>query len=78
MTQISIPAGSIKVTEKPNIREYRLMYVFGAWITREKIYAETDNEAVFDADAAFRDSGLESWRYGVALFRGNKLIKTYK
>ena len=65
-------------THTPKTHEYRLMYQFGAWITKERIYAENDAEAIFDADDAFRKSHLQDWQHGVALFKGNKRIKIYK
>ena len=60
-----------------NTKEYRLMYCFGTWVTKEVIIAESDQEAVFDADASFSDSNLSGWKYGVALFCGNRKIKEY-
>lgn len=60
-----------------NTREYRLMYNFGAWITKEIIAAESDAEAIFDADMTFANSNLENWKYGVALFCGNREVKRY-
>lgn len=64
-------------TTVPNTREYRLMYLFGAWVTKEVIIAESDAEAVFDADMAFANSNLDNWKYGVALFYGNRKVKKY-
>jgi hypothetical protein len=64
-------------TTLPNTREYRLMYLFGAWVTKEVIIAESDAEAVFDADMAFANSSLDNWKYGVALFCGNRKVKQY-
>lgn len=61
----------------PNVKEYRLMYMFGAWITKEVIAAECDAEAVYDADATFATSRLGEWKYGVALFCGNRMVKKY-
>lgn len=61
----------------PRLSEYRLMYLFGAWITHEVICAESDAEAIFDADASFTQSRLQNWKHGVALFKGNKRVKTY-
>ena len=60
-----------------NTKEYRLMYLFGAWVTKEVIIAESDAEAVFDADMTFASSNLPNWRYGVALFCGNRKVKEY-
>ena len=61
----------------PTFKTYKLMYFFGAWITKEVIAAENDAEAVFDADQTFADSNLSGWKYGVALFCGNRKIKEY-
>ena len=54
------------------------MYLFGAWVTKEVIIAETDNEAIFDADEAFANSNLANWKYSVALFCGNRKVKQYR
>ena len=59
-------------------REYRLMYFFGAWVSKCTIIAENDKEAVFDADQIFKDSHLQGWEHGVALFCGNRMVKEYK
>ena len=60
------------------IKEYKLMYLWGAWVTHAKIYAETDEEAIHDADIEFAKSGLPGWPYGVALFCEKRKVKTYK
>lgn len=59
-------------------REYRLMYMFGAWVTKSVIYAENDAEAIFDADMDFSYSRLGEWKHGVALFCGNRMVKSYR
>lgn len=65
-------------TQVPEVQEYRLMYLFGAWVTDDTIFAETDEEAIFDADAAFSEKkNLHHWRYGVALWQGNRMVKEY-
>jgi hypothetical protein len=56
-------------------KEYRLMYLWGAWVTKEVIFAENDAEAIFDADAAFASCRLES--FNVVLFCGNRAVKIY-
>ena len=61
----------------PTFKTYKLMYFFGAWITKEVIAAENDAEAVYDADATFAESGLSAWGKGVALFCGNRKVKQY-
>lgn len=59
----------------PAVKEYRLMYFYGVWATSRKFYAETDAEAIFDADADFPED-LHKWT-GVALWQGNRCVKTY-
>lgn len=62
----------------PEVQQYRLMYLFGAWVTKETIHAETDEEAIFDADAAFKEAKtLHNWN-GVALVQGNRFVKMYR
>lgn len=61
----------------PTFKTYKLMYFFGAWITKEVIAAENDAEAVFDADATFAESRLSEWKHGVVLFCGNRKVKQY-
>jgi hypothetical protein len=57
------------------VMEYRLMYMFGAWVTAERIFAESDAEAIFDADAVMATGRLRNLR--VALFCGNRKVKAY-
>lgn len=68
---------SVKMSEKIQTKEYKLMYMFGAWVTREIIIAECDSEAIYDATAFFNDSKLQDWKHGVALFRGNRLVHRF-
>lgn len=68
---------TIYTNATPATREYRLMYLWGAWITKEIICAESDAEAVFDADTTFAASRLQGWKHGVALFCGNRKVKQY-
>lgn len=60
------------------IREYRLKYLWGAWVTHAPIYAESDAEAIHDADEEYEKSALPLWPYDVALFLGRRRVKTYK
>lgn len=60
--------------KQPRTKEYRLMYFFSAWVTSECIYAENDEEAIFDADNTPKIAA-DTLQY--ALFCGNKLIKKY-
>ena len=60
------------------VKEYRLMYLFGAWITKVKIYAESDEEAIYDSDEIFnRNKTIQSWKMGVALVQENRFVKRY-
>lgn len=65
-------------SQNPEVQEYRLMYLFGAWITKERIYAETDEEAIHDADEVYKEAkSLHEWRYRVALMQGDRVVKEY-
>lgn len=68
---------NIQVSNEIQVKEYKLMYMFGAWICKCRICAECDAEAVFDADEAFMCSNLHDWKNGVALFCGNRMVKRY-
>lgn len=49
----------------PQIKEYRLMYLWGAWITEERFYAESDEEAIHDSDEVFNgNESLKNWKMG--------------
>lgn len=68
----------VEVSELPNVKEYRLMYMFGAWVCDRCIYAETDAEAVHDADEAYQEAeNLHTW-HGVALVQGDRFVKMYR
>lgn len=49
-------------------------YYMGAWWTECKLYAETDNEAIFDADEEYAKN---SKPYPVALCENNRFVKRY-
>lgn len=66
------------VVTAPTIREYKLMYRFGAWVTKSSIYAESDAEALHDAREIFDESALGRWSYEVALWRGTRKVATLK
>lgn len=66
--------GKIKVSI-PRTKEYRLMYLFGAWITSKRFFAENDEEAIFDADGE-KKKALGKFEY--ALFCGTRKVKSYK
>lgn len=55
--------------------EYKLMYMFGAWVTAEIIIAECDKEAIYYASE--HANKLAGWKYGVALFRGKRLVHRF-
>lgn len=60
-----------------HIYEYRVMsYYMGAWWTKFKIYAETDKEAIFDADNYVSEKGTQGYR--TALCFGNRFVKRYQ
>lgn len=55
--------------------KYKLMYMFGAWVTADVFAAESDEEAILDATE--HASKLASWKHGVALFCGNRLVHRF-
>lgn len=65
---------NVKVRECIDIKEYKLMYLFGTWITSERIYAESDEEAIYDADECKK---IASDKLQYALWCGNRLVKRY-
>lgn len=76
---LTIITGTLLLLEKANTtKEYRVMYFFGTWVTKETFAAESDKEAIFDADMIINDSNLKDWQHGVALFCGSRKVKTYK
>ena len=75
-TVLTVFVMAININSNPNIREYRVMYLFGAWVTKEIIFAESDDEAKFDA--AESAESLKNWPYAVALFCGNRKVVSYK
>ena len=68
---------NVAINTNLTTNEYRLMYLWGAWVTQAVIVAENDAEAIYDANEAFANSRLANWRYGVALFCGNRKVKEY-
>ncbi len=69
---------AVEVSELPKVKEYRLMYMFGAWVCDRCIYAETDVEAVHDADEAYQEAENLHTRHGVALVQGDRFVKMYR
>lgn len=59
------------------MREYRLMYLFGVWITSSKIYAETDKEAIFDADCEMANIKPSGLYYALWDIKAKKIVKSY-
>lgn len=62
----------------PDTREYRLMYFVGCWITKSKLYAESDAEAIFDARKEVKqDSTATANIMPFALWCGRRLVKQF-
>lgn len=62
----------------PELKKYRLMYLFGAWVCYRSIYAETDAEAIHDAMDMYIASILPRWSHRVALWEGSRLVHDIK
>ena len=62
----------------PDVKEYKLMYLFGAWVGHSRVYAETDAEAIHDATDDYITSTLPRWAYRVALWEGSRLVHVFK
>lgn len=62
----------------PEVKEYKLMYLFGAWVCHSRVYAETDAEAIHDATDNYISSTLPRWAYRVALWEGSRLVHVFK
>ena len=62
----------------PEVQEYKLMYLFGAWVCHSRVYAETDAEAIHDATDNYISSTLPRWAYRVALWEGSRLVHVFK
>lgn len=69
---------AVEVSECPDVKEYRLMYLFGAWVGHSRVYAETDAEAIEDATGDYLTSTLPRWPYRVALWDGSRLVHEFK
>ena len=67
-------AGKQVTMSNVQTREYKLMYYFGVWVTSERIYAESDNEAIYDADRAEKKA---SDKLVYALWCGKRMVKKY-
>ena len=62
----------------PDVKEYKLMYLFGGWVCHSRVYAETDAEAIQDATDDYITSRLPRWAYRVALWEGSRLVHVFK
>ena len=52
------------------------MYYFGVWMTHEVLAAESDAEAIFDADMSVANAPAKD-KLTYALWQGNRKVKTY-
>jgi hypothetical protein len=52
------------------------MYYFGVWMTHEVFAAESDAEAIFDADMSVANAPAKD-KLTYALWQGNRKVKTY-
>ena len=59
-----------------NLKTYKVMYYFGTWMTHEVITAESDAEAIFDADMSVATAPAKD-KLTYALWQGNRKVKTY-
>lgn len=53
---------------------YTIQYQFGGWHKANTLFAESDEEAIFDCDRT-RKKAIKKLTYG--LFKGSELIKVY-
>ena len=58
------------------LKTYKVMYYFGAWISKETFAAESDAEAIFDADMIVANAPAKD-KLIYALWQGNRRVKTY-
>lgn len=59
-----------------NLKTYKVMYFFGTWMTHEVLAAESDAEAIFDADMSVATAPAKD-KLTYALWQGNRKIKVY-
>lgn len=64
------------MTQTNTYKTYRVMCYFGAWISKETFSAESDAEAIFDADMIVANAPAKD-KLTYALFQGNRKVKTY-
>ena len=64
------------MTQTNTYKTYRVMYYFGAWVTKETFSAESDAEAIFDADMIVANAPAKD-KLTYTLFQGNRKVKTY-
>ena len=77
-SQKSQISDDVEACQLPEVKEYRLMYLFGAWVCHCRIYAETDDEAIHDAMDEYITSSLPRWPYRVALWEDSRLVRDIK
>lgn len=58
------------------LKTYKVMYYFGTWMTHEVLAAESDAEAIFDADMSVATAPARG-KLTYALWQGNRKVKTY-
>lgn len=62
-----------------NLKTYKLMYFHGVWYTHKIFSCESEREAIFDADHNLSISpNMQNWKYKVALWCGNRMVKQYR
>ena len=64
------------MTQINTYKTYRVMYYFGVWMTHEVIAAESDAEAIFDADMSVANAPAKG-KLTYALWQGNRKVKVY-
>jgi hypothetical protein len=68
---------NVAINTNLTTKEYRLMYYYCAWVTSSIIIAESDEEAIHDADAIMAERNVSNFRGNIALFCGNRKVKKY-
>ena len=75
MTTLETLQNAVITLREIKTYEYKLRYYYaGLWFTSETIIADSDYEAIFDADRAEKKA---SDKLVYALWRGNRVIKRY-
>ena len=79
MTHTIDTINQIKVNElsNPTFKAYRVRYYcFGSWVPKETFSAESDAEAIFDANMIVANAPAKD-KLTYALFQGNRKVKIY-